>query len=74
VAEFRLHVSRAGGSCELCIEVEPASGTADGLAERVAARVRDRLLFRPGVRVVAAGALPRFEMKARRVIVDPGSA
>lgn len=74
VAEFRLRVTRVGGSCELCVEVEPAATSDSGLAERVAARIRDRLLFRPTVQLVPPGTLPRFEMKARRVVHETGPA
>lgn len=74
VAEFRLRVQRAAGTCELCIDVEPAGPSDAGLAERVAARIRDRLFFRPSVRLAAPGTLPRFEMKARRLVIEDGSA
>lgn len=69
VAEFRLRVEAKGAMTDLCIEVEPAAG-ADGAetAARVERAIHDRLLFKPVVRVAAAGSLPRFEMKARRVI------
>jgi phenylacetate-CoA ligase len=54
---------------DLRIEIEPAEG-ADGarLAAQVADAIHDRLYFKPDIKVVAAGTLPRFEMKARRVI------
>jgi len=68
VAEFRLEVERKGPMTDLRIEIEPADGV-DGarLAARVAGAIHDRLYFKPDVRVVPAGSLPRFEMKARRV-------
>jgi len=72
IAEFRLHVEQSGSLCELRIDVEPAADPPDEparqrLAARIAEHLRARLHFRPQVRVVGRGALPRFEMKARRV-------
>lgn len=69
VAEYRLRVRRRDAMDELAIEVEPADG-ADGVAvvQRVASAVRDRLHFAAEVCAVAAGSLPRFEMKAQRVV------
>jgi len=69
LAEYRMEVTGPGPLNELTITVEPLAG-ADGdlLARRVADAVRDELLFRAEVDSVAPGALPRFEMKARRFI------
>jgi len=64
VAEYRLIVDHAGPLPDLAIEVEASSAT----AEAVARAVRDELLFRVEVLAVAAGSLPRFELKARRVV------
>ncbi|MCP4251211.1 MAG: phenylacetate--CoA ligase [bacterium] len=69
IVEFRLEVDETGPMAELRIELEPATQTAaSGLADRVAGAISDRLSFRPRVEVVPPGALPRFEMKAKRVI------
>jgi phenylacetate-CoA ligase len=38
------------------------------LAERVAQTLRQELLFRVNVEAVAPGSLPRFEMKAKRIV------
>jgi len=69
VAEFRLVVDHAGVLADLRIDVEARAG-ADvvGLGERIAEAVRDRLHFRPRVVPVDAGTLPRYEMKAQRVV------
>ncbi len=69
VGEFSLVVDRLQSLVELEIRVEPVVGieTAD-LAERIGDRVRNQLLFRPRVTLVPQGTLPRFEMKARRVV------
>jgi phenylacetate-CoA ligase len=69
VAEFRLVVDETGPLPDLRVEVEPVD-PANGrqLAEDVARAIRDELLFRVDIIVVPPGALPRFEMKARRVV------
>ncbi len=42
------------------------------LARKVARAVQDRLLFRADVALVEPGTLPRFELKARRLIRETG--
>jgi phenylacetate-CoA ligase len=69
VAEFRIVVDRSGPLADLALEVEPtANDKVNGLAEAVARAIRDELLFRVPVICVACGSLPRYEMKARRVV------
>jgi phenylacetate-CoA ligase len=73
VSEYRLVVDRSGPMVDLRIEVEPKAGVAgDPLAAEVARAVRDELLFRVEVAAVPPGSLPRFELKARRVIEKTG--
>lgn len=67
VAEYRVHVDESESLTALRIELEPASDSlATGLAERVGQAIRQELLFRAEVRMVAPGSLPRYEMKAQR--------
>jgi phenylacetate-CoA ligase len=68
VAEFRILVDHTGPLADLSLEIEPTAPTA-GLADLVARAIRDELLFRVEVAAVAPGTLPRYEMKARRVVV-----
>jgi phenylacetate-CoA ligase len=69
VGEFSLVVERSQSLAELEIRVELHPGVdGKGVAERIAEKVRDRLLFRPQVTVVPVGSLPRAEMKSRRVV------
>ena len=68
VVEFRIVIDQRGPLADLKLEIEPdpkANGTS--LAEAVGRAVRDELLFRVEVVAVSPGALPRFEMKARRI-------
>jgi phenylacetate-CoA ligase len=68
VAEFRIVVDHSGPLADLRIEVEPRNGDGRTLAESVARAVRDELLFRVDVQAAPPNTLPRFEMKARRVL------
>jgi len=74
VAEFAIVSGLQRPLTELAIAVEPKAGVGvDGLAERIVEGVRDRLHFRPTVRLVSPGSLLRSEMKSRRVIPEsPG--
>lgn len=67
-AEYRIVVDRSGPLPDLRIDVEPAAGDGRDLAEAVSRAVRDELLFRVEVCAVPPKSLPRFELKARRVV------
>jgi phenylacetate-CoA ligase len=68
VSEFRIEVYSNRAMVELRVLLDPLPGAEGGLAKRVAERLNDRLLLRVPCEVVAAGSLPRFDLKARRVI------
>jgi phenylacetate-CoA ligase len=68
VTEYRIVVDHTGPLADLRIEVEPDAGDGRDLADAVGRAVRDELLFRVEVSAVPAGTLPRFEMKARRLV------
>lgn len=69
VAEYRLVVDRSVPLADLRIEVEPAPGAdPHALVADVGRAVRDELLFRVEVCAVPPGSLPRFELKAKRVV------
>ncbi len=66
VAEYRVFVGERLSLTEVRIEVEPDAGTdAARLPHKLEAALRDALSLRIPVSL-AASALPRFEMKARR--------
>lgn len=75
VAEYRVQVLGEGELAGLSVELDPVPGLAPDhlgeLARRVESAVRDRFHFRPSVRIVTAGSLPRFELKARRFFREP---
>jgi phenylacetate-CoA ligase len=62
--EFRLVRTRVDAMEELMVEVEGD----ETFAQTLAARLRERLGLRLSTRPVAPGSLPRFELKARRVV------
>jgi phenylacetate-CoA ligase len=69
VAEYRMEVDRSGSLAALRVEVEPVpAASGDDVAERVSRAIAAELLFRAEVRAVAPGSLPRFEMKAKRLV------
>lgn len=69
IAEFRITASESGALTQVRLEIEPRDGADPGdLADRVGQAVQTALSFRADVRMVASGALPRFEMKSRRFI------
>lgn len=72
VVEFRSTVSRGGGLRSLSVELELAAGVEDASALKgaVARRLREALGLTVQVTAVAPMALPRFEMKARRFVVE----
>jgi phenylacetate-CoA ligase len=67
VVEYRVEIDRSSPLAAVRIEAEPAPGAVDGLASRLADAVRDELLFRAEVVLIAPGTLPRFEMKSQRI-------
>jgi phenylacetate-CoA ligase len=72
VMEFRSTVSWTGPLRSLSVEVEAVPESADGseVAGRVSHQLRVALGLTVPVHLVAPGTLPRFEMKARRFVVE----
>jgi phenylacetate-CoA ligase len=68
VAEYRLFVDRSNPLADLRLEIEPANGDGIALADAIGRAVRAELLFRVDVTPTPPGSLPRFELKARRVV------
>jgi phenylacetate-CoA ligase len=68
VAEYCVHVSAESALVEMRVEIEPSDfcPDAEGLAARVQQALESAFNLRVPVDAVAPGALPRFEMKARR--------
>jgi phenylacetate-CoA ligase len=67
IAEYRVDLTDERGMAEMALTIEPAKG-ADGktVAKTLAEALRASLALRIPVTTVAAGTLPRFEMKAKR--------
>jgi phenylacetate-CoA ligase len=54
----------------MSVEVEPETGDDSGLAKRLAKVFQETLALRVPVKIVESGALPRFELKAKRWIAN----
>lgn len=74
LAEYQAVVRKDGAAVSaFLLRVEPCGGAeAPLLLEEVRRAFQDAFFFRPDVEVVAPGALPRFEMKARRFVEETG--
>jgi phenylacetate-CoA ligase len=71
IAEFRTTVSHAGALRSLSLEIEIApSADAVATTRKVSQLLRDALGLTVTIQVAPAGTLPRFEMKARRFVVE----
>jgi phenylacetate-CoA ligase len=72
VVEFRTTVSQPGAMRSLTVEIEltPQAGDASAAVARVSQRLHEGLGLSVRVKAVEAGTLPRFEMKARRFVVE----
>jgi phenylacetate-CoA ligase len=70
LAEYRVTVKRTSSLAEFSIEAEPspACANAAGLARQIEKDIQSVFALRVPVTLVEPGALPRFEMKARRWI------
>jgi phenylacetate-CoA ligase len=64
-------VDRRGPLADLRVEIECVPPASESIVvDRIGKALRDELLFRADVAGVPFGSLPRFEMKARRVVVE----
>jgi phenylacetate-CoA ligase len=72
VAEFRSTASRRGAMWSLSVEIEatPGAGDAPSLAEAIGRKLREALGLTIPVSGLEPGSLPRFEMKARRFVIE----
>ena len=71
VIEYRSMVRSTASLRSLSVEIEvAASASAPSTAARVAAELREALGLAVPVTTVETGTLPRFDMKARRFVVD----
>jgi phenylacetate-CoA ligase len=72
IVEFRSTVSHHGALRSLSVEIELLSNCAHGpeISARLSRQLREALGLNVPVHVVDGGSLPRFEMKARRFVVE----
>lgn len=69
VVEFRLVVDDSGPLADLRLEIEPhPAADHKRVCDGIGRALRDELLFRTDVVPVPPGSLPRFELKAKRLV------
>ena len=68
IEEFRVEIfnREAMREIKLIVEPSPDHSSSAALRDQIAQRMRQRIGLRPVIELVAPGALPRFELKARR--------
>jgi phenylacetate-CoA ligase len=73
IVEFRSTVAYSGAMRTLSIEIEVDRGVADpsDIPARLSLQLREAIGLTVPVRIIEPGSLPRFEMKARRFVVEP---
>jgi len=74
VAEYRATVRSNGALGTVAVEVEVSSSNRDAVTALVESRLREALGLTVAVNAVEPGALPRYEMKAKRFIVEKGES
>ncbi|MFQ5659518.1 MAG: phenylacetate--CoA ligase family protein [Gammaproteobacteria bacterium] len=76
IIEYRTTVNKQGSMDELTIEIEIADSVDQtAVQEKLLDVIKTTLGLRPNIEIVDAGALPRFELKARRFhVLKQGSS
>jgi phenylacetate-CoA ligase len=72
VVEFRSTVAQASAMRSLSIEIEVAAAASvqPAIAAKISQQLREALGLTVPIHVVEPGTLPRFELKARRFVVE----
>ncbi len=70
VDEFRVTVRTVREMEEMSVEVELAEGADPAVVNAIGQTIDSALSFRPAICLAPRGALPRFELKARRFFVE----
>jgi phenylacetate-CoA ligase len=71
VAEYQVELDQEDAMTEMRLRVEPSAecGDREKLVRQIESRVRSRFHLRAAVSLCPPGTLPRFEMKARRLVI-----
>ncbi len=74
ITEYRVQIKTSGALCEMKIQIEPQPSFPDvtALCARLQRELHNAFALRVPVEPVAAGQLPRYEMKAKRWLRDGG--
>ena len=70
IVEFRTTVNRSGAMRAVTVEVEVVGADRSATATQLSHELREALGLTVPVHVVEPGSLPRYEMKARRFVVE----
>ena len=70
VAEYRVLINRNDALVEMSVEVEPETVGDNALVKRLAKAFQETLALRVPVKITEAGVLPRFDLKAKRWIIE----
>ncbi len=72
ITEYRVRVTQLQSLTELKLEIEPASDCTDtkALVQRLQKAFQESLALRVPIEVAASGTLPRYELKAKRWVVE----
>ena len=73
IVEFRSTVAYSGAMRTLSMEIEVDPSVADpsDIPAKLSLQLREAIGLTVPVRIIEPGSLPRFEMKARRFVVEP---
>ena len=71
IVEFRIVATRVREMTHIRLELEPQpAADTTSLVELITSAIKQRLQFHAEVILVPCGSLPRFEMKARRLVKE----
>jgi len=70
VAEYRVEINHNDTLAEMSVEIEPKPGSDENLDKRLAIAFQENLSLRVPIRLAKPDSLPRFELKAKRWIVN----
>ena len=70
IAEYRVYIDKTSALPEIRLEIEPTPDASANLTEQATDLLRNHFLLRIPVELVPAGSLPRFELKARRWVIN----
>jgi phenylacetate-CoA ligase len=68
ILEFRITFRKSDGSSDLMFEIETLLSDSELIITRLEKVIQSAFLFKPVIKIVPKGTLPRQEMKSKRFI------